>query len=338
STNSYDVTNGRGSGGLVKAITKSGTNELHGSAWSYYGANSLAAKKDVNGNPLNSDYKTFQVGALLSGPIIKDKLHFLISYDQYTNTIPFRAYDFNNAGASLEEAEKNLGITKANLDKIVSIMQQKFGFPVGQEYGTINIKQETKNAFAKFDWNINKRNLLTLKYNYLHFVDPNKLKSSGLLSTQYTGTEIDNSVMLSLRTEFSGRATNDLKINFSTYRKFLSFVGNHVPEGFVDVSSTFSDGTTGSKTVAFGNQNWVPERDASDVIQLVDNFRYQAGNLNFVFGTDNNFNHITDRLSHDQQGQFYYADINDLDNNVPYRFNRKIPLNGTNPSISVPLI
>lgn len=338
STNSYDVTNGRGSGGVVKAITKSGTNVLSGAAWGYYGANSLAATKDVNGNHLTSKYEIKQGGALLSGPIIKDKIHFLISYDQYQNTIPFRAYDFTFAGATQAQAEKNLGITKANLDQVVSIMQKKFGFPVGTEYGTINIVQETKNAFAKFDWNINKKNLFTLKYNYLHFVDPNKLKSAGLLSTEYTGVEIDNAVMLGLRTEFSPKLVNDLKVNFSTYRKFLHFLNNRVPEGFVNVNSTFADGSTGNTTVAFGNQNWVPERDASDVIQVIDNLRYKTGNYNFVFGTDNNINHVTDRLSHDQQGQFYYASLADMDNNNPYRFNRKIPLNGNNPSISVPII
>ena len=338
STNAYDVTNGRGSGGVVKAITKSGTNTLSGAAWGYYGANALAAKKDVNGNQLTSKYKIVQGGAYLSGPIIKDKVHFLISYDQYQNTIPFRAYDFNFAGPTQAQAEKNLGITKANLDKIVDIMEKQFGFPASQQYGTINIVQETKNAFAKFDWNINKKNLLTLKYNYLHFVDPNKLKGAGLLTTQYTGTEIDNAVLLGLRTEFNSSLTNDLKLSFSTYRKFLSFLNNHVPEGFVNVTSTFADGSTGTTTVAFGNQNWVPERDASDVIQIVDNLRYKVGNLNFVFGTDNNINHITDRLSHDQQGQFYYDSIPSMAANKPYRFNRKIPLNGTNPAISVPLI
>src|SRR6185369_1120437 len=83
STNSYDVTNGRGSGGVVKAITKSGTNTLSGATWGYYGANSLAANKDVNGNHLTSKYQIKQAGAYLSGPIIKDKVHFLISYDQY---------------------------------------------------------------------------------------------------------------------------------------------------------------------------------------------------------------------------------------------------------------
>lgn len=337
-TNAYDVTNGRGSGGVVKAITKSGTNTLSGAAWSYYGANSLAAKKDVNGNKLTSKYKIFQGGAYLSGPIIKDKVHFLVSYDQYQNTIPFRAYDFTYSGATQAQAEKNLGITKTNLDQIVGVMEKQFGFPASPQYGTINIVQTTKNAFAKFDWNINKKNLLTLKYNYLHFVDPNKLKGSGLLTTQYTGTEIDNAVMLGLRSEISNSVTNDLRLNFSTYRKFLSFLNNRVPEGFVNVTSTFADSSTGNTTVAFGNQNWVPERDASDVIQIVDNLRYKAGNLNFVFGTDNNINHITDRLSHDQQGQFYYASIADMANNNPYRFNRKIALNGNNPSITVPLI
>ena len=338
STNSYDVTNGRGSGGVVKAITKSGTNTLSGSAWGYYGANSLAATKDINGNPLVNKYSIAQGGALLSGPVIKDKIHFLISYDQYQNTIPFRAYDFGFAGPTPAQAEKNLGITKSNLDQIVGIMEKQFGFPASQQYGTISIVQKTINAFAKFDWNINSKNLLTIKYNYLHFTDPNKLKGSGLLTTQYTGIEIDNGVMLGLRSELSPKLTNDFKLNFSTYRKFLTYLNNRVPEGFVNVTSTFADGSTGNTTVAFGNQNWVPERDASDVIQIVDNLRYKAGNLNFVFGTDNNINHITDRLSHDQQGQFYYASIADMANNNPYRFNRKIPLDGNNPKISVPLI
>lgn len=337
-TNSYDVTNGRGSGGVVKAITKSGTNTFSGAAWSYYGANALAAKKDVNGNNLRSKFETVQYGASFSGPIIKDRLHFLISYDQYNTTYPFRAFDFNNAAATQAQGEKNLGITKTNLDQIISIMENKFGFPVGQEYGTINISQVTKNLFARFDWNLNSRNLLTLRYNYQHFDDPDKLKRNGLLSTQYIGDVTDHSLMLSLRTDFSKTSNNDLKVNFISNRRLLRFLYNHVPEGFVNVQSVFADGSNDNITVAFGDQNWVPERTASDAVQLVDNFRVKAGKFNFTFGTDNIYTHITDELSHDQQGQFYYASIADMDNNNPYRFNRKIPLNGSNHPVSIPLI
>lgn len=336
-TNSYDVTSGRGSGGVVKAITKSGTNTFSGSAWAYYGANALAAHKSVDGRDLNSKYKTYQFGALLSGPIVKDRAHFLIAYDEYQKTFPFGAYDFNTAGPTQEQAEKNLGITKPNLDKVVSIIENQFGFPKGPQYGTINITQKTRNVYGKLDWNINKKNLLTFSYNYLHFVDPNKLKGNGLLSTEYVGTEIDNAAILNLRSEISSTSVNELTIDFNTYRKFLNSLYPRAPEGFVYVTSVFADGTMSTnKQVAFGNQNWIPERDASDVIQLTDNFRFKVNNLNFVVGTDNLVNHITDRLTHDQQGQFYYASLDSMEQNLPYRFTRKVPLNG-NPRVSVPI-
>ena len=340
STNSYDVTNGRGSGGVVKAITKSGTNKLSGSSWGYYGSNDLAQHTDVNNHARTPQNKVGQWGGLLSGPIIKDKLHFLVSYDQYQNKLPFSAFDYSLAGTTQLAAEKSLKVPKAAIDSVVNILEGQYGFPKIPQYGTIGITQKTQNAFVKFDWNINKKNLLTLKYNFLRFEDPNKLKSQGLLSTQYIGVEYQNGVMAGLRTEFTPRLVNELKVNFSTYRKFLHFVGNHVPEGFVTITTPFVDGSanTNNFQLAFGDQNWVPERDASDVVQIIDYLRYKVGNLNFVFGTDNSFNRISDRLSHDQQGQFYYNSITDLANNNPYRFNRKISLTGSNPKINVPLI
>ena len=136
------------------------------------------------------------MGRLLSGPIIKDKLHFLISYDQYQNKLPFSAFDYSLGGATQAAGREELKMPKAALDSVVNILQNQYGFPKMQQYGTIGIVQKTQNAFAKFDWNLNKKNLLTLKYNYLRFEDPNKLKSNGLLSTQYIGVEYDNAVML----------------------------------------------------------------------------------------------------------------------------------------------
>src|SRR6201996_1124906 len=249
STNSYDVTNGRGSGGVVKAITKSGTNKLSGSAWGYYGSNDLAQHTDVNNHARTPQNKVGQWGGLLSGPIIKDKLHFLVSYDQYTNRLPFSAFDYSLAGTTQLAAEKSLKVPKAAIDSVVNILQNQYGFPKMQQYGTIGITQKTQNAFVKLDWNINKKNLLTLKYNYLRFEDPNKLKGSGLLSTQYIGIEYQNGIMAGLRTEFTPRLVNELKVNFSTYRKFLHFVGNHVPEGFVTITSPYSDGSPDKNNV-----------------------------------------------------------------------------------------
>src|SRR5262249_22971956 len=84
----FDVRQGSFVGGLVNAITKSGTNESHGSAFTYYQNKSLTRQSY---NPLNCDqhvppncgiddpnynsFHTLQLGASIGGPIIKDKLH-----------------------------------------------------------------------------------------------------------------------------------------------------------------------------------------------------------------------------------------------------------------------
>ena len=326
-TNSYDVTNGRGSGGVVKAITKSGTNEFSGAAWAYYAANSLAQDKDVNGKEITTKFQTMQTGVTSSGPIIKDKLHYLVTFDYYKKTSPFRAYDFDFSGPTLEQAEKNLGITRDNLDQVISVMENKLGFGDVKQYGAINIDNTTKNLMLRLDWNLNPKNLLTFRFNYQDFKDPNKLKGNGLLSTQYIGSEEDNSFFLSLRSDINTRVSNDLKLNLVLNERRLGFLYNRLPEGFVDVVSTFEDGSTATKNVSFGNQNWVPEKIASTSVQLIDNYRIRYDKFSVVLGTDNIFTRIKDRLTHDQQGQFYYASLEDLANNNPYRFNRKIALN-----------
>ncbi|MGI8635120.1 MAG: carboxypeptidase regulatory-like domain-containing protein, partial [Segetibacter sp.] len=79
-TNSYDVTEGRSVAGGIKAVTKSGTNEFHGSAFNYFWDNRLGASTDLLGRKVINDTKQ-QRGFTLGGPIIKNKLHFFIAYD-----------------------------------------------------------------------------------------------------------------------------------------------------------------------------------------------------------------------------------------------------------------
>ncbi|HTE09080.1 MAG TPA: carboxypeptidase regulatory-like domain-containing protein, partial [Flavitalea sp.] len=80
-TNQYDVTYGRSGGGTVSAVTKSGTNTMHGSVFGYGRANWLSSQYDIRGNKRDNDYSTYQYGFSLGGPIIKDKLHFFMAWD-----------------------------------------------------------------------------------------------------------------------------------------------------------------------------------------------------------------------------------------------------------------
>jgi hypothetical protein len=80
STNSYSVESGHASGGVVSIVTKSGTNELHGTAFEFYRDKSLNANDPVNvlnGRP-KPPFHVNQFGGLVSGPIRKDRLFFLV--------------------------------------------------------------------------------------------------------------------------------------------------------------------------------------------------------------------------------------------------------------------
>ena len=325
-TNSYDVTNGRGSGGVIKAVTKSGNNDFHGSAWGYYSGDFLSGSQDINGNQIRNDFTTTQFGASLSGPIIKDKLHFFVSYDEYQSTFPYRAFDFNYEGATLPEAEKNLGITRNNLEQVISILESDYGIPQVQQFGEIQIARVTNNFFGRLDWKLNRFNNLTLRYNYQSYDNPAKKRRNGLLSTQYRGFERDHSVLLALKSQVSERFFNDFKFSFMDNERLNQLIYPRAPEGFVEIESIFDDGTNNIQTVGFGNQNWVPETIASSSFQLVNTATLRTGKYLFTFGTDNIFTQIKDQLTHRQQGQFYYRSLEDLQNNTPWRFTRKIPV------------
>lgn len=343
-TNAYDVSNGRGGGALIKAVTKSGTNDFGGSVFGYYSGNALTGVEyisDANGDRFSEadEFTSTQFGFSFSGPIIKDKLHFFVTGDFYTKKSPYTVDDFDKAGSTLEEAEKNLSITKSNMDQVVSILEgNTFQIPVpasGKQYGTITTKQITSNFLGKLDYRMNDKNLLTFRYNYHTYHNPRKRK--GLLSTQYEENSYDHSVLLSLRTELSSYMFNDLKVSFADVHRPNELIFNRAPVGRVNVTSKLADGNTRSKWIYWGNQYWIPEIISERNVQIVNNLKFQVGNVRYTAGIDLYWNQIRDKLTHYQQGEFFYNSIEDLMTNTPYRYERKTPV-GNLPDLYTPSI
>lgn len=69
-TNSYDVSQGRQSGGAINAVTKSGTNNFEGSAFMYFRNNALSSPYDIRGVKREQNFSNYQTGFSLGGPII----------------------------------------------------------------------------------------------------------------------------------------------------------------------------------------------------------------------------------------------------------------------------
>lgn len=336
-SNNYDVTNGRGGGASVRAVTKSGTNNFEGSVFGYYSGNALTGVqflRDPSGERFSDsdDFTVGQIGFSLGGPIIKDRLHFFVTADYYQIQAPWSVEDFDRAGATLTQAEQNIGIRRDLMDEIAEILEgPDFGIPVppsGKQYGTLNTTRNTSSILAKLDYQLNDRNLVTLRYNYHTFHNPNKRKSGGLLSTQYEENSFDHSVLLSLRTILSPTMTNDLRISYADVHRPNELIYPRAPVGRVRVNSDWEDGTKRSRWIYWGNQYWIPEIITEQNYQLINNFRFQSGNIRYTFGMDFLLNQINDNLTHFQQGEFFYEDIEALRENRPYRYERKTPMGG----------
>jgi len=83
-TNQFEAEWGRASGGVLNAVTKSGTNQFHGSAFNYSTSSKITAKDyfaRVNNFPKPTPRKQ-EWGGTIGGPIVRDKLHFFASLER----------------------------------------------------------------------------------------------------------------------------------------------------------------------------------------------------------------------------------------------------------------
>ena len=117
STANFDVATRRGVGAWVNAVTKSGTNDFHGSAYYVYQNADDMVGKSQNGAKWTGFTKDTTKGATLGGPIVKDKLFFFASYEESIKESPGALWGAQDSDA----ASRVRGVTNADLARISQI-------------------------------------------------------------------------------------------------------------------------------------------------------------------------------------------------------------------------
>ena len=79
-TSNFKAEHGLATGGLLVVVSKSGTNELHGSGLLFFRDKSLTAKTYFEAE--RPDFRRYQYGGSIGGPIIKNKTHFFFAYER----------------------------------------------------------------------------------------------------------------------------------------------------------------------------------------------------------------------------------------------------------------
>ncbi|MGH9803151.1 MAG: carboxypeptidase regulatory-like domain-containing protein, partial [Blastocatellia bacterium] len=249
-TNSFSAEFGHAAGGTINVITKSGTNDFHGTAFEFFRDTSLNAQRPNfiaarNGLvPVKEPYHFHQFGGNFGGPVKKDRAFFFFNYDGQRNTRP---------------VTMSLGVvapTDAASQKGLSLLT-----PFVQNY-TLGFDQDV--YLGKFDWQVDSSNRLSFRYNGQRFTGRN-LENSGPTSAQeHSGNSLvtTNSYTVQLNTSFTPRLLNELRTQMA-YDKEPGQANTDNAEGNI-----LQGGTT---ALVIGRNSFSPRLTNEDKYQFVDN-------------------------------------------------------------------
>jgi len=152
---SFGADYGRALGGIVNIVTKSGTNELHGSVYDYLQNNATDARSILNSAGFDT-LRENQFGATLGGPVRKDKTFFFASYEgqRRAQSPTYPALLVDNL-AAINTLKESIGLAPENLNVLRTA--------------------DIDNFFFKVDHQLNERNRLSVRYSLQDATDLNLL-------------------------------------------------------------------------------------------------------------------------------------------------------------------
>src|SRR6266478_4449539 len=184
---------GRTAGGVVNVITKSGTNDIHGSAFEYFRTESLSANTSDN-KPLQ-DFRRNQFGGSLGGPIYNDKLFFFGASEGIRENLTrqnLNAAIGTPCGSSIAfdgtpaTDSKILANPDCQRVALLNFMQSTFKENDG---APVNHAIRNGAAFGRIDYNLNAKNQIFGSYNYDYSKNSNQTFDVPAYGTTANGIE-----------------------------------------------------------------------------------------------------------------------------------------------------
>jgi hypothetical protein len=207
-TNNFAPEFGRNNGAIIDVVTKSGTNDLHGSVYYFGRWDALGARDFFNHqiDPITNEvaakdpYVRNLYGATIGGPIIKGKTFYFLNYqgDRFitnltnSSTVPTEAFktgiftyvnpeDGNSVPINVTAPGANQNATGASLDPVMQKILALYPAPTsinsdnvsGQLIFPSESREKDEDATLKIDHTITQNNRLSVRYIYNWFNDPN---------------------------------------------------------------------------------------------------------------------------------------------------------------------
>ena len=324
----YDVTIAGAAGANINAVTKSGTNEFHGSLYGMYRdsdwfgdypARVAGSTLDVTGLPFDEFDQEKTYGFTLGGPIMKDKLFFFANYEKFKQT------DISSAGG------KSLGtnplaaggdFTAQDLAEVQRVARDVWGIDAGSLTGG---DTELEEYALKLDWNINDDHRASLRYSKLEQtrVRPEASSASALsLSSNWFNHEKTvESYVAQVFSDWSDNFSTEFKVS---YRDYSAIRVN--PTTAPTIQVYFEDGNPTNLPTAGDLIRLGTERSSMGNALLTETWNYfgaatwTLGNHDVKFGAEYSDNDIYNYFLQDSWGNYSFYGIDNFRNGIYFDY------------------
>lgn len=298
----FDVQYGGFTACNINAVTKSGTNEIHGSVFYDYTSDSLRGDT-VNGDKRdNGNYTEKRYGFNLGMPLIKDTLFFFGAYEKLEGV---ELFDYNALGGR---------VTSDDVSRVTQIAQNVYNYDVGGMPGSMPIGDEK--LLLKLDWNINDQHRASLMYNWNdgYSVSPSDGGSSNLsLSNHFyeRGAEFTN-IVSSVFSDWSDDFSTELRVGYSKLDNRQESLD--AASGFAEVQIT----TPNSGTIYIGPDD---SRQSNKLKYDTFNFKlagtYYAGEHKITAGVEYESIDVFNLFMQHTVGEYRFSSIEDFEAGTP---------------------
>jgi outer membrane receptor protein involved in Fe transport len=302
-TSNFSAEFGRSAGGVVNAVTKSGTNQFHGDGFWYYRSSDFGAFNPFatvvppppapsTPVPVKPPDKRHQFGGTLSGPVIPERVFFFFGADQQLRNFPAVANASNPAAffAPLSAGElatlTGRGITEAQANAGLAFLQSVTGI--------VPRSGDQLLLFPKLDVKVSDKHHLTMSYNRMRWSSPAGIQTGAVVfrGRESFGSDFvkTDTVIARLTSSLSPTVVNEFRFN---YGRDFEFQTSQPPLPGQPVSQQGVSpqiGISGSTGITFGKPNFLDRRAFPDErnYQFSNTLSWIRGNHQLKFGVDIN--------------------------------------------------
>jgi outer membrane receptor protein involved in Fe transport len=286
--NGFSAEFGRAGGAIINVVTKSGTNEWHGSAFEFFRDESLNSNTPIltARGAKRPKSQINQFGGTLGGPIKRDRAFFFAAFDGQRSTIP-NVIDAPNFAAQSAAVRALLA----------------------PKMGTYNIGRDQNVFMVKTDIRLNDSNQLVFRFNQQNFTGNNNENGGPLSVEEHSGNSVAKT------TTFSGSLTST--VTSSVVNEFRFQFGRDREPGTANSDVVEARINTLNGFLQLGRNNFSPRETTIKRWQFIDTLSYTRGAHSLKFGADLNFDKIFNFFPGLFTGQYTFNTYNAFLTNTP---------------------